>query len=157
MNLELYVADESIESPSLSDTFLTELLWEQYFTLEDFLTSKEAFIARPNPYGEIVFGKKRESTFLEKAKISYILNKAMKGKITVDEINKLRDKFMDRSEKVEDRERNPLELKRVLEKVEKHIENEDLIKVRFDNDFEKCYDFLNQTIKLKMKVLWEYD
>ena len=45
----------------------------------------------------------------------------MKGKVTVDQINKLRDKLVYRSEKVEDRERDPHKLLEVLRKVQRYL------------------------------------
>lgn len=239
--LELYTSDESIESPFIHKSFLREIIWEDYFKFDAFLTAEEIKIIQPNIYGEIVLGKNRKPTILEKARLPFILNKAIKGKITAEEINKLRDKIVHRSEKIEDRERNPVLLKQVLEKVEKYlidtkdqlplvhylyeqenaifddylyeieingvycniegdlffyknyetirnkihlksyqedygnvdffieVEKEMLIDnqvyysqsiskaEQFENEFKKCYDFLDEAISRNQKVLWEFD
>jgi len=241
IDLDLFVADESIESPILSRAFLEEMIWEQHLKHQDFLSAEEEKILRPNLAGEIVFGKKREATFLEKAKLPFMLHKALKGKITVEQINKLRDKLVHRGEKIEDRERDAKSLKEVLEKVESyfilladqlplshflyeeegasrhefvyrieiegvacHVEGNNFLhknypelrdqinlksygdangkvdrwlKVKplmfidgqkyyarsitkaeeFREEFQKCYDFLDQAIKYQKKVLWEFD
>ncbi|MEM8889831.1 MAG: hypothetical protein AAGD28_17785 [Bacteroidota bacterium] len=241
IGLDLFVADESIESPFLLRAFLEEIIWEQHAKYKDFLSPEEEKILRPNIAGEVVFGKKREATFLEKAKLPFMLHRALKGKISVEQINKFRDKLVHRSEKVEDRERNPKSLKEVLEKVEQYfiehaahlpqshflyraenaerhefvysIEIEGIdytlegdnfllenypeirdqiqlkshgdeqgkvdrwIKVepimfineqkyyarsvskaeQFREEFQKCYDFLDQAIEQKKRVLWEFD
>ncbi len=121
MGVELYVNDESIESPSFSKKFRDEIIYEWYFKFDEFLTKEEQKVITPNLYGEIVLGKKRETTFLEKAKLPIILHKAMKGKITVEEINKFRDKIVYRSEKVTDRERDPKKMKKTFQKIEDYL------------------------------------
>lgn len=121
MALDLYVADESIDSPILSKAFNSEVILHQYVRSKDFLSEAEAKILMPNIYGEIVLGKKREATFLEKARVPFLLHQAFRGKITVEEINKLRDKLVHRSEKIEDRERDTSKLKEALIKLENYL------------------------------------
>lgn len=121
IELDLFVADESIESPWLSRSFLNEIIFENYIQFDDFLTGDEYDIIKPNAEGEVILGEKRKATLLEKAKLPFIIHKAMKGKITVEEINALNDKLVHRSEKIEDREREPLPLKCVLKKVEEYL------------------------------------
>ena len=121
MGVELYVDDESIEGPFFSKKFIDEVIYERCFKFDEFLTKEEQKIITPNSYGEIVLGKKREPTFLEKAKLPIILHKAMKGKISVEEINKLRDKIVYRSEKVTDRERDPQKMKKTFQKIEDYL------------------------------------
>lgn len=121
MDLDLYVADESIDSPFLTRSFKDEIIFERYIKFANFLDEEALKIVRPNIYGEIVLGKKREATFIEKAKIPFLLNKAMKGKTSVEEINKLRDKLVYRSTKIVDRERDPRKLKEALKKIEQHL------------------------------------
>lgn len=121
IDLDLYVDDESINSPFLTSSFRDEIIFEWYIKFSDFLNEEECKIISPNTYGEIVLGKKREATFFEKAKTPFILNKAIKGKISLEEINKLRDKLIIRSERIEDRVRNPNKLKETLNKVEKYL------------------------------------
>jgi len=160
VELDLYVADESIDSPVLSNAFLEEILWERHFKFSDFLSPEEAQIIKPNMYGEIVFGKKREATFWEKAKMPFILRKAVKGKITVEEINKLRDKLVDRSEKIEDRERDSALLKQALAKLQDfliHDTDKHHLAEQFKDDFQKCFLFLEVAISANKKVLWEWD
>jgi len=160
LELDLYVADESIDSPVLSNAFIEEVLLERHFEFSDFLSPEEEQLIKPNMYGEIVFGKKREATFFEKAKMPFILRKAIKGKITVEEINKLRDKFVDRSEKIEDRERDPVLLKQALTKLETFlIQNADKFPFaeQFKDDFYKCFSFLDKAISSNKQVLWEWD
>ncbi len=120
-DLSLFVDDESIESPNLSRQFKNQIIFENYISFDNFLTKDEIDIILPNEYGEIVLGKKRDATFLEKAKLPYILYKALNGKITEDEVINLRDKLVIRSEKVSDRERNPMQLKDALKKIEKYL------------------------------------
>lgn len=158
VELDLYVADESMDSPCLSGAFLEEILWERDFKFSDFLSPEEEQLIKPNMYGEIVFGKKRAATFLEKAKMPFILSKAMKGKITEEEINKLRDKLVDRSEKIEDRERDPVLLKQALTKLEAFLIRDAIDKAeQFKDDFQKCFSFLDKAISSNKKVLWEWD
>jgi len=121
MDVDLYVEDESINSPFLIKSFIDEIIFERYLNFTDFLNTEENKIIRPNTYGEIVLGKKREASLAEKLKIPFILNKALKGNISVEEINKLRDKLVVRSEKIEDRERDPKRLKEALKKVESYL------------------------------------
>jgi len=121
IELDLFVADESIESPWFSRSFLNEIIFENYIQFDDFLTGDEYDIIKPNAEGEVILGEKRKATFFEKAKLPFVIHKAMKGKITVEEINALRDKLVHRSERIEDREREPLPLKCVLKKVEEHL------------------------------------
>ncbi|MES2380981.1 MAG: hypothetical protein V4538_08065 [Bacteroidota bacterium] len=120
-NISLYVDDESIESPYISRKFKDEIIFEGYIKFSDFLSKDESAIVAPNSYGEIVLGKKRDATFLEKAKLPIIMYKALQGTITVDEINKMRDELVVRSQKVNDRERNPESLKNALKRVEKYL------------------------------------
>lgn len=122
MSLDLYVEDESIESPFLSRAFKDEIIFGSYLRLADFLSKEEEKVIFPNSHGEIILGKKRDATFFEKLKVPFILRKAMKGKISVEEIQKLSDKLVERSEKVEDRERDPIPFKTVLKKIENHLQ-----------------------------------
>lgn len=122
MDLDLYVADESIVSNYLSRSFMREIIFEGHVKFKDFLNKEEEEIIRPNTAGEIYLGRKREATFFEKVKMPFILHKAMKGKITVEEINKLSDKLVHRSEKIEDRERDPEKLKEALKKTEQYLQ-----------------------------------
>lgn len=120
-DLSLFVDDESIESPYLSRRFKDEIIFAYYINFEDFLSQEEAKVIAPNTHGEIVLGKKREATILEKAKLPMIMRKALNGKITIAEINKLRDKLVVRSEKVSDRERDPNRLQIALKLTEKYL------------------------------------
>lgn len=119
--LSLYVDDESIESPYISGKFKDEIIFEWYIKFGDFLSKDEIDIVAPNSHGEIVLGKKRDATFSEKSKLTYIVHKAIQGRITVDEINKMRDKLVVRSQKVSDRERDPESLKSALKRTEKYL------------------------------------
>ncbi len=121
VDLNLYVEDESIKGPYLKRSFKDEILFEGYLNFADFLNEDEIKIVRPNMEGEIVLGRKREATLIEKAKIPFLLSKAMKGKISIVEINKMRDKLVIRSEKIADRERDPERLKEALKKVENYL------------------------------------
>ena len=238
IDLDLYIEDKSINSPYLTRSFKDEIIFEWYIKFSDFLSEEENKIISPNTYGEIILGKKREATLFEKAKIPFLLNKAINGKMSIENINKLRDQLVHRSEKIEDRERDPNQLKEALKKVENHlilnkdklplvhfvfetkelkdeinyvmidgieseikgdlffyenysnirnsihvqsylddygkidlhIEVKEKIEInnkvyftktitkseQFENEFKKCYVFLNEAIKNNKKVLWEF-
>lgn len=121
MSLDLYVEDDSIESPFLSRRFLNEIIFGSYIKLNHFLSREEEKVVIPNSHGEIILGKIRDATFFEKVRLPFIIIKAIKGKISVEEINKLGDKLVNRSEKIEDRERDPGKFKKVLKKIEDHL------------------------------------
>ncbi len=119
--LNLFVADDSINSPYLYRSFKDEIIFGRYINFSDFLTQDEVNIITPNTSGEIVLGKKRDATMLEKAKLPIVLYKALNGKITLEEINKMRDKLVIRSQEIKDREREPERLKNALMQVEKYL------------------------------------
>ena len=159
MHLDLYVEDESIESPFLTRGFQDEIIFEGYIKFTDFLSEEENKVVTPNSYGEIVLGTKRKATFFEKAKIPFTLNKAVKGKISIEEINKFRAKLVHRSEKIEDRERDPLQLKEALKKIENHLmfNQNKLPLVHFVYETKELKNEVNSIIINDVKTLIEGD
>lgn len=121
LNLFLYVADESIESPYLSRAFKDEIIFEWYLKFDTFLNPEEKKILLPNSYGEVVIGEKK--TIEEKDKTNFLdkIQKALSGISSHNEMNKLFDEFLITSNKVEDRERDPQKLREVLQKVERQL------------------------------------
>lgn len=117
MEVHLDVADESIEGVMLPKSFYREIYSEATSSYSYFLTKEEQNIISPNEYGEIVLGYKRKPNAWDRFQSVRMLHKALKGKITIKEINKHRDKLVIRSEKVKDRERDPLAYKMVWEKI----------------------------------------
>jgi hypothetical protein len=150
MYLNLYVSDESIECLVLSRSFKDEIVFADFSKGEQFLNEDESRIITPNIEGEIIIKKKREATFLEKAEVPIILLKAIKGKITVEELNSKRNKLHEISTKLIDRERDPLLLKATLKKIENHINLK-----QFEDQFKLCYQFLDEAINQNKNVLWE--
>lgn len=68
--LDLFVSDDSIESPYISRSFKDEvIIHPSYFSLEDFLSEDEIKIITPNSTGEITIGNKRP---VKDSDISYI-------------------------------------------------------------------------------------
>lgn len=237
MDLELYVEDESIDSPFLQKAFIEEIFSPiSYLILEEFLTKEEVEILTPNPYGEIILGKKAGHTVKDRARTYQLLYQSMQPrKVSIDTINNFRDKFVHRSEALVDRERDPILFKKALSKIEHYMQtnsnhlplvhtlydskeeayfikvngvscvvegnlwlekeyskkreyiriksyNEDYGKVdwllsiaeemsiggvvytsksitkaqQFEEDFKKCYDFLDRAIEANKGILWEY-
>ena len=119
MDLDLYVYDESIDSPFLSRRFKDEIIFELfYLKFEEFLSKEEIKIVSPNTYGEITIGEKKP--FEEKDKLKFLtkIAKVVKGKGGFGSIDRMFDDYLITSEKVEDRERDPEELKNVLKKIQ---------------------------------------
>jgi hypothetical protein len=89
MDWELYVEDESIDSPFLQKAFIEEIFSPiSYLALEEFLTKEEIEILTPNSYGEIVLGRKTEHTVKDRARIYQLLHQSMKaGTISIDKIS----------------------------------------------------------------------
>jgi hypothetical protein len=79
-DLDLFVDDGSIKSPYLSRSFKKEIIFAWYINFEDFLSKDEIEVISPNISREIVTGKKRDLTFLEKTKLPIILYKTLNGK-----------------------------------------------------------------------------
>jgi len=238
MDLDLYVHDKSIESPDIARSFKDEIIFEWYLKLNDFLLDEEIKVVTPNTYGEITIGEKKPLEKKDNAKILFKLSKILFGKERFNSINDIFNEYLIISEKVEDRERNPENLKQALKKIENHlIKNstklpvvhsiyedrqlkkevnqleigginvniegdlfyldnykylrnkiqlksylddygkiDDLIEVKpeiqinnkiyytktktkaeqFENEFKKCFSFLDKAIKLKKKILWEF-
>lgn len=154
LDADLYLADESIDPPDISKRFLEDVIWSYEIDYDAFLTKKERDILRPNPWGEIVLGRRREANFFEKLMLPFVMKKALKGNLTVEEINKKRDKLVIRSEKIEDRERDPVFFKSALNKLSAHLP--DQLKKECEKDFIEINSFLEEVIKANKKVLWEY-
>lgn len=122
VELELYDKDESIESPRLSRAFLEEILLEWYIDLKSILSQAEYKIAMPNSDGEVVLGYKRKPNFFDKLQSINFIRKAQKGTISVETVNKHRNKLIIRSEKIEDRERCPHSLKKLLKLIQSSLQ-----------------------------------
>jgi len=121
--LNLFVGDESIESPYLSRSFKDELIQPSYFSLKDFLSDDEIKIITPNSYGEITIGKKRKVTDSDTSKILEIFTKTLKGKSeNRNSIDKIFDDIYITSEKIEDRERDPVFLKKTIYKIQQYLQ-----------------------------------
>lgn len=123
VELDLSVADECIESPFLHRAFLEEIVWASYINLEEILTKGECDVFSPNGCGEVTIKVKKKHNLLDRAKSYYLLYKAAKGTLSLEEANRFRNRFVEISEAVEDRERNPVLLKQVLMKVEQFLKN----------------------------------
>lgn len=122
--LNLFVGDESIESPYLSRSFKDEIIQASYISFKDFLSEDEIKIITPNSYGEITIGEKRQLKDSDTSKILEIITKRLKGKsANLNLIDKIFDDVYITSEKIEDRERDPEFLKKTIYKVQKYLQN----------------------------------
>lgn len=176
MHLDLYVDDNSIESPYLSRRFLEEIIFDNYLNFSSFLSKSEIEIITPNSYGEIVINTSKPITTNEIDRISNEMSDLLTTKSHKGTFDNLISNFVKRSEKLEDRERDPLKLKNVLQKVENQLiseyhklplvhllydendlENEILsikinnIEASIEGDlyFEDNYDFFRKKIQIK--------
>lgn len=123
MDLDLYVDDESIESPHLSRRFKDEIIFDWYLNFESFLSEEEIKLVSPNTYGEITMGEKKPFKEIDKSKFLDKIYDAVMGKGSFGKVNDLFDDFLITSEKVEDRERDPKKLKNVLKKIQIQLIN----------------------------------
>ncbi|MGD1846775.1 MAG: hypothetical protein ACFB10_15405 [Salibacteraceae bacterium] len=162
MELDLYTADDSIEAPYLSKSFLHTLLMKRHGPY-DFLNLEEASVIALNEHGIITLGRRRKATWWEKKKAPWVLPwlkyRAFNGKISHAEADAIIDRFYIRSTKVEDRERDPQLLKTALQKVEWHLktnQSDAFDPATLHGDFELCYAFLDEAIQKGKRVLWEY-
>ncbi|MFK7970624.1 MAG: hypothetical protein AB8F95_09660 [Bacteroidia bacterium] len=121
MTLDLYVDDESIESPFLTRAFMDEIIFESYISLKDFLDKQEQKIVYPNPDGEITLGQKKAFEQGDKDTLLSKLSEATLGKGNLAEIGNMLDSYLDKSEKVEDRERDSQLLFATLKKVQEYL------------------------------------
>lgn len=122
MDLDLYLEDEGIESPYLSRSFKDEIVFEWYIRHSDFLTEEEVKVMSPNPLGEVIVGEKKKFTEIDKKRALSKVLSSLRGKGKLNDVDKFLDDFMVKSEKVEDRERDPVVLKRALLKTENYLE-----------------------------------
>jgi hypothetical protein len=130
VQLDLYVNDESIESPWLSRSFLDEIIFEYYIQFNDFLTESEQKAIYPNPDGEITIEKKNELTEKDKAEIIGKLADTVTKEGSITNVSNMLDQFVIKSEELKDRKRDPKFLKVALEKVQKElIKNSDSLPV----------------------------
>lgn len=121
MNLDLYVNDGRIQSPYLSKSFKDEIIFEWYINFKEFLNEEEIKIVTPNIFGEITIGEKKTFEEKDKDKLFSTIAKAITEKKSLDSINDLFNEFLITSHRVEDRERDPEKLKKVLKKVENQL------------------------------------
>ncbi|WP_435263425.1 hypothetical protein [Tenacibaculum sp. nBUS_03] len=121
MDLDLYVYDESIESPHLSRSFQDEIIFDWYLNFESFLSDEEIKKVSPNTYGEITIGEKQPFEERDKSKILDKISDVTTGNGSLNNINNLLNDFLIISEKVEDRERDPKRLKKILKKIQNHL------------------------------------
>ncbi len=121
-DLTLNVSDRSIEGPSLGRGFFYEIVWGRLFDLDAILTDEEREILEPNESGKVVLGGKKRLTAWDWFKILRNMKLSLFGsKRGFGHVGAVFDHMLDISEAVEDRERDPLLLKKVLEKLQRHL------------------------------------
>ncbi|WP_375561454.1 hypothetical protein ACE193_02550 [Bernardetia sp. OM2101] len=127
--LELYVKDESIESPFLSRSFKDEIIYPSHFEFEVFLDDKELDLICPSHESEIILDKKREVSKEEQKQISSkILDIAFNKRDTLEDINKISDSFSFIQQDTPKKEINPQTFKNILLKIENYMkENAEIL------------------------------
>lgn len=120
--LSLYIDDNSIESPYLSRRFKDEIIFEWYIKHADFLTEDEIRVLKPNPLGKMAMGEKKLSNEEENANLIALMTNAITGKGSLADVDKIFDEFLIISNEVADRERDPVQLKNALKKVQDYLE-----------------------------------
>ncbi|WP_338764565.1 hypothetical protein WAF17_22135 [Bernardetia sp. ABR2-2B] len=139
--LELYVKDESIESPFLSRSFKDEIIYPSHFEFEGFLDDEELDLIRPSHESEIFFDKKREVSKEEQKQISSkISDIAFNKRGTLEDINKISDSFSFIQKDTPKKEINPQTFKNILLKIENYMkENAEILpQVHFVFENENC-------------------
>lgn len=139
--LELYVKDESVESPYLTRSFKDEIIYPSYFEFEDFLDKEEVDLIHPSHESEIIFEKKRDVSKKEQKEIlSEILDIAFKQKCNLDDINKISDSFLFTQQDLQKKEIYPKTFKNILLKIENYMNDnaEKLPQVHLVFDDESC-------------------
>lgn len=149
MHLDLYVDDDSIESPYLSRRFLEEIIFDNYLDFSSFLSNSEIEIITPNSYGEIIINSDKPIHTKEKSEILNHISNLLTGKSNKRSFDELLSKFVEKSEKLEDRERDPLKLKNLLQKVENQLISEyhklPLVHLLYDEN-----DLENEILSIKI-------
>lgn len=123
ITLSVFVEDESIESPYISRRFYNEIIQDSYVPFPLFLTEEDIKVITPNPDGEIIIGQKPSNNSWKKDKETVLkqLLEIINGKGSLKNIDNILDKYVIKSEKLEDRERDPEHLLSALKKVEDYL------------------------------------
>jgi len=159
MDLDLYVDDESIESLYLSRRFKDEIVFDSYLGFNFFLTSEEISIITPNVLGEITIGEKKPFKPKDKSRILDKISNGLVGGGSLNNVDKIFEEFLVTSEKVEDRERDPVMLKSVLLKVEQtlKLKSDDLPLVHSIYSEKDCNDEISTVMVKGVKSYIEGD